>query len=63
MAQDPNAEQYLLDAIRPYDLSAERGYLEIARPPEQREMPLNALRVRDQGEELYEAWKKVASEA
>ena len=47
----------------PYDLSAERGYLEIARPPEQREMPLHALRVRDAGEDLYEAWKKVAPEA
>lgn len=47
----------------PYDLSAERGYLEIARPPEQREMPLHALRVRDDGEDLYEAWKKVAPAA
>ena len=47
----------------PYDLSAERGYLEIARPPEQREMPLQALRVRDDGEDLYEAWKKVAPAA
>lgn len=40
----------------PYDLSAERGYLEIARPPEQKEMPLLGLRVRDEGEDLYEAW-------
>ena len=45
----------------PYDLSAERGYLEIARPPEQREMPLHALPVRDENDEdLYEAWKKAA---
>ncbi len=44
----------------PYDLSAERGYVEIARPVEQREMKLHALPVRDEGEDLYEAWKKVA---
>jgi tRNA(Arg) A34 adenosine deaminase TadA len=43
----------------PYDLSAERGYLEIARPPEQREMKLEGLRVRPEGEDLYEAWRKV----
>ncbi|WP_326535244.1 nucleoside deaminase [Pseudorhodoferax sp.] len=43
----------------PYDLSAERGYLEIARPPAQREMPLRALPVRDQGEDLYAAWARV----
>jgi dCMP deaminase len=42
----------------PYDLSAERGYLEIARPPEQREMKLEGLRVRPEGEDLYEAWRK-----
>lgn len=47
----------------PYDLSAERGYVEIARPLEQREMKLHELRVRDQGEDLYEAWKKVAPAA
>ena len=42
----------------PYDLSAERGYIEIARPPEQREMKLEGLRVRPEGEDLYEAWRK-----
>src|ERR1700755_2709278 len=46
----------------PYGLSAERGYVEIARPVEQREMKLQGLRVRDDGEDLYDAWKKVASE-
>ena len=44
----------------PFDLSAERGYLEIARPPAQREMALKQLRVRPDGEDLYEAWRKVA---
>jgi tRNA(Arg) A34 adenosine deaminase TadA len=43
----------------PYGLSAERGYVEIARPPDQREMKLQGLRVRDGGEDLYEAWNKV----
>jgi tRNA(Arg) A34 adenosine deaminase TadA len=42
----------------PYGLSAERGYVEIARAPDQREMKLHELRVRDDGEDLYEAWKK-----
>jgi tRNA(Arg) A34 adenosine deaminase TadA len=42
----------------PYGLSAERGYIEIARAPDQREMKLHRLRVRDDGEDLYEAWKK-----
>jgi len=46
----------------PYGLSAERGYVEIARPLDQREMKLQGLRVRDDGEDLYDAWKKVASE-
>jgi len=45
----------------PYGLSAERGYVEIARPLDQREMKLQGLRVRDDGEDLYDAWKKVAS--
>lgn len=45
----------------PYDLSAERGYVEIARPLEQREMKLHGLRVRDESDEdLYEAWRRVA---
>jgi tRNA(Arg) A34 adenosine deaminase TadA len=47
----------------PYGLSAERGYVEIARPLDQREMKLQGLRVRDDGEDLYEAWKKVAPDA
>jgi tRNA(Arg) A34 adenosine deaminase TadA len=45
----------------PYGLSAERGYAEIARPMDQREMKLEGLHVRDQGEDLYEAWQKAAS--
>jgi dCMP deaminase len=44
----------------PYGLSAERGYVEIARPPDRREMKLHGLRARDEGEDLYEAWNKVA---
>jgi len=48
----------------PYDLSAERGYVEIARPPEQREMKLHGLPARDKDDEdLYEAWKRVAPAA
>jgi len=43
----------------PYGLSAERGYVEIARPVEQREMKLQGLRARDEGEDLYEAWKNI----
>jgi tRNA(Arg) A34 adenosine deaminase TadA len=42
----------------PYGLSAERGYVEIARAPDRREMKLHGLRARDGGEDLYEAWKK-----
>lgn len=44
----------------PYGLSAERGYVEIARPVNQREMKLQRLRARDEGEDLYEAWNKIA---
>ena len=45
----------------PYDLSAERGYLEIARPLGEREMKIEGMRVRDRNDEdLYEAWKRVA---
>ena len=45
----------------PYDLSAERGYIEIARPLEEREMKIEGLRARDRNDEdLYEAWKRVA---
>ena len=44
----------------PYGLSAERGYIEIARPLDQREMKLQGLRVRDDGEDLYEAWQRIA---
>jgi dCMP deaminase len=42
----------------PYDLSAERGYVEIARPLEQREMKLIYQPARDQGKDLYEAWQE-----
>ena len=42
----------------PYDLSAARGYVEIARPIDEREMPLRSLPVRDEGEDLYEAWER-----
>ena len=42
-----------------YGLSAERGYLEIARPLDQREMKLQGLHVRDDGEDLHEAWQRV----
>jgi dCMP deaminase len=42
----------------PHDLSAERGYLEIARPIELREMPVRSLPVRDEGEDLYDAWSR-----
>ena len=45
----------------PYDLSAERGYVEIARPIDEREMKIEGLRVRDEGEDLYEAWKRASS--
>jgi tRNA(Arg) A34 adenosine deaminase TadA len=47
----------------PYGLSAERGYVEIARAPDQREMKLCGLRARDGGEDLYEAWKKVTADS
>ncbi|MCY1251357.1 hypothetical protein D9M72_651110 [compost metagenome] len=48
----------------PFDLSAARGYVEIARPLEQREMKLHSLPVRDEADEdLYEAWSKVAQPA
>lgn len=43
----------------PYDLSAERGYVELARPLEQREMKLAYVPARDAGQDLYEAWKDV----
>ena len=43
----------------PYGLDAERGYVEIARPLDQREMTLQGLRVRDGGEDLYEAWQGI----
>ncbi len=42
----------------PYDLSAERGYVEIARPLEQREMKLIYQPARDEGQDLYEAWQE-----
>ncbi|PFH26891.1 nucleoside deaminase [Burkholderia sp. JKS000303] len=43
----------------PYDLSAARGYVEIARPLEAREMKLVYHRARDEGQDLYEAWQAV----
>lgn len=43
----------------PYDLSAERGYAELARPLSQREMKLTSLPVRAEGEDLYEAWRRL----
>lgn len=42
----------------PYDLSAERGYIELERPVDERELQLTYEPVRDEGEDLYEAWKK-----
>lgn len=42
----------------PYDLSAERGYVEIARPLEEREMKLVYLPARDSGKDLYQAWQE-----
>lgn len=51
---------YSNEAGEPYDLSASRGYEEIARPLEQRQMKLIGRPVRDEGEDLYEAWKRVA---
>lgn len=47
----------------PYGLSAERGYVEIARAPQEREMPMISLPVRAEGEDLYEAWQAVAGDA
>lgn len=46
----------------PYDLSAARGYEELARPEGKREMPVIRQRVRDAGEDLYEAWQKAVDE-
>ncbi len=43
----------------PYDLSAARGYVEIAKPLAEREMKLVGLPVRAEGEDLYEAWSKL----
>ncbi|BAN49346.1 nucleoside deaminase [Metapseudomonas resinovorans] len=43
----------------PYDLSAERGYVELARPLEQRELSLTYVRARDEGPDLYEAWRQL----
>ena len=46
----------------PYDLSASRGYDELARPDDQREMPVINHRVRDTCEDLYEAWQKAVDQ-
>lgn len=43
----------------PYELSAERGYLELARPLGQRELKLTYLPARDEGQDLYQAWQQV----
>ncbi len=40
----------------PFDLSAENGYLEIARPIDARHMKLRSLPVRLEGQDIYEAW-------
>ena len=45
----------------PYDLSAARGYVELSKSEDQREMALIGQRVRDTGEDLYEAWQKAVS--
>lgn len=45
----------------PYGLSAERGYQEIARPIDQREMRIESLRVRDEGVDVYDAWQQVSN--
>lgn len=42
---------------------AKRGYVEIARPADEREMKLQGLRARDDGEDLNEAWNKIAPDA
>ena len=47
----------------PYDLSASRGYEQLARPEGEREMALVSHRVRDEGEDLYDAWQKAVSAA
>ena len=52
---------YSNEDAEPYDLSASRGYAELAKPEDQREMPLISRRVRDEGEDLYEAWRKATS--
>ncbi|MDN5539891.1 MAG: nucleoside deaminase, partial [Comamonas sp.] len=38
-----------------------RGYVELAKSEDQREMTLIGQRVRDTGEDLYEAWQKAVS--
>ena len=42
----------------PYGMDAKRGYVEIARPEEQREMKMQYLPARAEGEDIYDAWKK-----
>ncbi|KOC20319.1 CMP deaminase [Comamonas testosteroni] len=46
----------------PYDLSAARGYEELARPAGRRELAVIGHRVRDAGEDLYQAWQKAVDE-
>lgn len=45
----------------PYDLSAARGYVELAKAEDQRELAVVSHRVRDEGEDLYEAWQKAVT--
>ena len=45
----------------PYDLSAESGYIEIGRPLDRREMKLQELPVRIDGEDIYEEWQRLGS--
>ena len=47
----------------PYDRSAARGYEQLAKPEGEREMALRSHRVRDEGEDLYDAWQKAVSAA
>lgn len=46
----------------PYDLSAAKGYVELAKPLAEREMKLISLPVRAEGEDLYEAWNRRSQE-
>lgn len=45
----------------PYDLSAARGYVELAKAEDQRELAVVSHRVRDEGEDLYESWQNAVN--